>query len=69
MNDNQIKGDWQQVKGWAKEQWGRLTDDDLMTVNGQLDQLAGRIQERYGYEQEQALREVRDWNKRHSHGR
>lgn len=64
MNDNQIKGDWQQTKGWIKEQWGRLTDDDLTTVNGQLDQLAGRIQERYGYEEERARREVRDWNER-----
>ena len=39
---------WKQVKGKVKEKWGNLTDDDLTAINGQRDQLEGKIQERYG---------------------
>jgi uncharacterized protein YjbJ (UPF0337 family) len=41
------------MKGKAKEQWGKLTDDDLNTINGKRDQLEGKIQERYGYAKDQ----------------
>lgn len=34
MNEQQLKGKWNQVKGEVKERWGRLTDDDLMEVEG-----------------------------------
>lgn len=69
MNDNRIEGEWRQTKGWIKEQWGRLTDDDIAQVDGQLENLAGRVQERYGYSQEQAQQEVRQWNERRSRDR
>jgi uncharacterized protein YjbJ (UPF0337 family) len=49
------------VKGKIKEQWGKLTDDDLNVINGKQDQLAGKIQERYGYAKDQARREIDDW--------
>jgi uncharacterized protein YjbJ (UPF0337 family) len=48
MNWDQVKGKWKQYKGQAKEKWGKLTDDDLDIVDGQRQQLVGRIQERYG---------------------
>ena len=48
MNWDRIKGNWKQFKGKAKEQWGKLTDDDLDRIDGQREQLAGRIQETYG---------------------
>ena len=41
--------------------WGQLTDDDWAVVEGQRDQLAGRIQERYGYTKEQVEKELDDW--------
>src|SRR5215204_3533377 len=41
-----------------KEQWGKLTDDDLNVINGRRDQLEGKIQERYGYEKDQVRREM-----------
>ena len=47
-----------------KEQWGKLTDDDLSIINGRRDQLEGKIQERYGYQQDQVRREVDDWYNR-----
>jgi uncharacterized protein YjbJ (UPF0337 family) len=58
MNTDQIKGKWTQLKGEAKVQWGKLTDDDLDQIEGNVQKLAGRIQERYGYEREKAEREV-----------
>ena len=61
MNSDQLKGKWKQMKGSVKERWGRLTDDDVDIVNGQSDQLVGRIQERYGVAKEEAQRQVDEW--------
>ena len=64
MNWDQIAGNWKQLKGRAKEQWARLTDDDLTFINGKRDQLVGRVQERYGIAKEDAERQVKDWEGR-----
>jgi uncharacterized protein YjbJ (UPF0337 family) len=56
-----IKGSWNQAKGAVKEQWGKLTDDDLMEIQGRRDQLVGKIQMRYGISQEQAEAQVSGW--------
>lgn len=69
MTSDVFKGEWSQLKGWAKEQWGRLTEDDLLEIDGQVDQLAGRLQERYGWERDEALRAVGEWNAKHLVGR
>jgi uncharacterized protein YjbJ (UPF0337 family) len=61
MNDDTLKGQWKQLKGRAREQWGRLTDDDLDQVEGRSEQLIGRIQERYGIAQDEARRQYEDW--------
>jgi uncharacterized protein YjbJ (UPF0337 family) len=61
MNWNQIEGNWMQLKGKVKEQWGKLTDDDIDRIAGQRDLLVGRIQESYGIGKEEAERRVRDW--------
>lgn len=58
MNADQIKGNWKQLKGKVKQQWGKLTDDDLTYIDGQRDQLLGKLQERYGYSKEQAEKEL-----------
>lgn len=63
MNQDQFSGNWKQLKGKVKEQWGDLTDDDLMTIEGQRDQLVGRVQERYGIAKEQAEDQVKAWEK------
>lgn len=64
MNWDIIKGDWKQLKGKAKVQWGKLTDDDMAIIEGEHSQLVGRIQERYGYTKEQAEKSVKDWHAR-----
>jgi len=61
MNSDQLQGKWKQIKGSVKERWGKLTDDDVDIINGQNDQLVGRIQERYGIAKEEAQRQVDDW--------
>lgn len=61
MNDDRISGNWKQFKGKVKENWGKLTDDDMDVVEGKRDQLVGRIQERYGYGKDQAEKELKDW--------
>ena len=54
MDWNRVEGNWKEVKGKVKEKWGKLTDDDLTAINGQRDQLEGRLQQRYGYAKDQA---------------
>ncbi len=44
-----------------KEKWGKLTDDDFTAINGQRDQLEGRLQQRYGYAKDQTRKEVDTW--------
>jgi uncharacterized protein YjbJ (UPF0337 family) len=66
MNSDQMKGKWKQMKGAVKEKWGKLTDDDIDVINGQSEQLVGRIQERYGITKEAAQKQVDEWNTTHS---
>ncbi len=61
MNRDQIEGQWKQLMGEAKRQWGKLTDDDLKQVDGDHDKLVGAIQEKYGKSREEAEREVEEW--------
>jgi uncharacterized protein YjbJ (UPF0337 family) len=61
MNEDTLKGQWTQLKGKVREQWGKLTDDDVDRVQGRAEQLIGRIQERYGIARDEAEREVNDW--------
>lgn len=58
-----LKGSWNQTKGAVKEQWGQLTDDDLLAIEGRRDQLVGKIQTRYGISREAAEAQVGAWEK------
>ena len=64
MNDDRVEGNWKQFKGKVKEQWGRLTDDDLDVISGKRDQLSGKIQERHGIAKDEADRQIRDFETR-----
>jgi len=55
---DRIEGSWKEMTGKVKEQWGKLTDDDLTVVAGKRDQLAGKVQERYGYAKDKADQEI-----------
>ena len=58
MNDDILTGKWQQMRGHAKEWWGKLTDDDLNRIQGKRDVLVGLLQEKYGYTKEKADQEI-----------
>jgi len=58
MNEDILSGKWKQVRGKAKEWWGKLTDDDLDKIQGKRDLLVGKIQERYGHTKDKAEQEV-----------
>jgi uncharacterized protein YjbJ (UPF0337 family) len=58
MNRNILQGKWKQLRGEVRERWGELTNDDLDQVAGQSDKLAGILQERYGYTQMEAERQI-----------
>jgi uncharacterized protein YjbJ (UPF0337 family) len=62
MNQDTMKGQWKQLKGKAREKWGKLTDDDLDQIEGRREQLVGRIQERYGVARDEAERQVNSWS-------
>jgi uncharacterized protein YjbJ (UPF0337 family) len=65
MNWNQVEGNWEEFKGKAQKQWGKLTNDDLDVVKGSRKELAGKIQKNYGKTEEEAEREIDDWLTRH----
>jgi uncharacterized protein YjbJ (UPF0337 family) len=61
MNWDRIEGNWKQFTGKAKQQWGKLTDDDLTVVEGRRVELVGKIQERYGIAKDEAEKQVDSW--------
>lgn len=63
MNKDIIEGNWKQLSGKVKAQWGKLTNDDLDVIEGRADELAGKIQERYGVARDEAERQVDEWQK------
>jgi uncharacterized protein YjbJ (UPF0337 family) len=67
MNCNRIQGNWKQVTGKAKVQWGKLTNDDLEIIAGHRDQLAGNIQERYGVAKDDAEKQISEWQDKTTH--
>ena len=65
MNWDRIEGNWKQFTGKVREQWGKLTDDDLAKVSGKREQLEGLIQERYGLGKDEASKQIDTFVKRH----
>lgn len=61
MNEDTLKGQWTQLKGKVREQWGKLTNDDVDQIQGRSEQLIGKIQERYGVARDEAQRQVNTW--------
>lgn len=63
MNEDKIKGQWKQLSGKIKAKWGKLTDDDLKTAEGNSQYLAGKLQERYGMARDEAEKQVKDFDR------
>jgi uncharacterized protein YjbJ (UPF0337 family) len=56
-----LQGKWHELKGQARQQWAKITDDDLEKLSGKTEELAGVLQQRYGYGKAQAENEINDW--------
>jgi uncharacterized protein YjbJ (UPF0337 family) len=65
MNTQTLAGSWLQLKGQVREQWGKLTNDDVDVIAGKRDQLVGKIKELYGKTVEEVDREVTAFEKKH----
>ncbi len=63
MNTDILEGKWEQLKGKAQQQWGKLTNDDMDVAEGNTQELIGKIQERYGIEKDEAEKQVEEWSK------
>ncbi|AVO49160.1 general stress protein CsbD [Melaminivora suipulveris] len=63
MNEDRMKGNWTQFKGKVKEQWGKLTDDDMDVIAGKRDQMLGKLQERQGLAKEAAEDQLKNWER------
>lgn len=61
MNSDELQGKWKQLKGSARQQFGKLTDNDIEMIAGQRDRLIGKLQERYGYLREEAQKKTDEW--------
>jgi uncharacterized protein YjbJ (UPF0337 family) len=61
MNWDTVEGNWKQFKGRVREQWGRLTNDEVDVIAGRRDKLIGKLQEHYGIAREEAERQIREW--------
>lgn len=61
MNEQILEGQWKQLKGKVKEQWGRLTNDELDQLEGRRDQIVGLLQEKYGYTIDEAEEQFDDF--------
>lgn len=58
MNADKFNGQWKQLHGKLKAQWGKLTEDDLQVADGNVEYLAGKLQERYGMARDEARRQI-----------
>jgi uncharacterized protein YjbJ (UPF0337 family) len=61
MNEDILKGKWNEIKGGVKEKWGKFTDDYLTTVEGKKEKLLGLLQQKYGYGKGKAEQEYKDF--------
>jgi uncharacterized protein YjbJ (UPF0337 family) len=53
-----LAGQWEQLRPQLRSWWDRLTEADLMAIEGQKDRLISVVQQRYGYPRERAQQEV-----------
>jgi uncharacterized protein YjbJ (UPF0337 family) len=58
---NRIEGNWKQLRGSVRQEWGKLTHHDVEQIKGQVEVLAGKIQERYGVTEAEARKQIDHW--------
>jgi len=66
MDSDRVAGAWHQIKGKMKEEWGKLTDDDMRQLEGHGERLVGKLQERYGLAKDDAERRAKEFRSRYN---
>lgn len=61
MNWSSIESGWNDFKASAKQQWSKLSDDQIAGTKGKREQLSSRVQEAYALSKEDAERQISDW--------
>lgn len=61
LNQDLLSGKWPALKDRVKQQWSKLTDADMQQLSGTTAELAGVLQQRYGYGRAQAQMEINQW--------
>jgi uncharacterized protein YjbJ (UPF0337 family) len=61
MNPEILKGRWHQVKGDIRKRWGKLTDNDMLEIEGHVEKMIGKLQERYGFKREEAEKQLNEF--------
>ena len=61
VNQDQLEGMWKQFKGELKQKWAEFTEDDLLAIEGRVDKLEGKVQERYGDRREEVKAWIDEW--------
>ncbi|KIC74635.1 UPF0337 protein YjbJ [Neochlamydia sp. EPS4] len=67
MNKEFFEGSWHELKGKIKEKWGKLTDDDLLRIDGSWERMLGSLEKNYGYKKDQAEKELSKWKNESTH--
>ena len=63
--ENTIQGSWEKIKGKLKQQWAKITDDEVLRMKGNYEELSGSLQKNYGYTKEQARQEIQGFLQKH----
>jgi uncharacterized protein YjbJ (UPF0337 family) len=66
-NQDRLAEKWDELKGQVRQHWGKLTMTDVTSLNGKTEELAGLLQQRYGYGRAQAELEINDWLRQNEH--
>ena len=62
MNKNIFQGKWEEIKGKIKQQWGKLTNDEIKKIEGNQQEIHGILQKHYGYSKEEAEKAINEFN-------
>lgn len=69
MNTDILSGNWKQLSGKVKQQWGKFTDDDISRINGRAEELEGLLQEKYGYSKDEAQNSMKEFYDKYKENR
>ncbi len=58
---NRIQGNWKQMSGSVRHEWGKLTHNDVEQIKGDVEVLSGKIQHHYGVAEAEARKQIEQW--------